>query len=114
MSGSALDVDPAALDAAASSISTVVDAHDDAPPALGGGDYGHAGLATATATFHTQYGLAREQLVLTVDVLADELGRQAESYRAADSAAAGTMTSLGGSPAPSPSPQPSPQPPAVP
>jgi|GEM_PF-6280650 len=102
-------VDPEVLDAASSSLARAVADQDGDVPALGGGDYGHDGLATATSTFRTQYGLAREQLVLTVDVLAEELSAQADAYRATDDAAAGAMTSLGG-PVPTPSPGPAPTP----
>jgi hypothetical protein len=104
-------VDPEVLDAASGAITRVVDDHEGDVPALGGGDYGHAGLATATTTFRTQYGLAREQLVLTAGVLAGELTAQAASYRAVDDGAAGSMTSLnGGFPVPAPSPGPAPTP----
>lgn len=94
MAGSGVDVDPDVLDDASAEIGAVVDEHDGHTIGLGGGDYGHAGLAGAIVTFVEQVDLASQQHVDVLDVLAVELSSQAESYRAVDERVQTTFTGL--------------------
>lgn len=84
MAGNEVDVDPEVLDGASAEVGAVVDEHDGYHLELGGGEYGHDGLAAAATAFAGQLDQATVQLVVTIDVLAGELVRQAESYRAVD------------------------------
>jgi Ethanolamine utilization protein EutJ (predicted chaperonin) len=94
MAGNGVDVDPDVLDDASAAIAEVVDEHDGHAVRLGGGDYGHSGLAGAVGTFVEQVDLASQQHVTVLDVLAVELSTQAESYRAVDERAQTMFTGL--------------------